>query len=92
MPIFKCHYMDEHTFVVMTTNTIWRDATPITPAQVKEYLGGAAPIVECPVSKGEWRANFAPEIIVWSGTPEGRKMAELLAAQLTICVAGRWPT
>ena len=91
MPLFKCDYTDNQT-LVMVVKTIWRDATPVTPAQVAEYLKGAAPIVECPVSKETWHAYLAPEIIAYPGTPEGRNMAELLAAQLIICAAGLWPT
>ena len=57
----------------------------LTDPAIRRALGAAAPVIAYAEREGDG-------VLVSPLTPDGDRLARLLAAQLTLCAAGLWPT
>lgn len=78
-------HMDTHNqLVILRPPTREHPALSVDRAHLSEVLGGAVPVID-----------YAEDVrgrLVFPVSPEGSRLAACLAAQLTLCAAGLWPT
>ena len=74
----QCVLIVEHAPTSVTLAAVTRD-------RAAAVLGAAAPVIAYAEREGDG-------VLVSPLTPDGDRLARLLAAQLTLCAAGLWPT
>ena len=74
----QCVLIVEHAPTSITLAAVTRD-------RAAAVLGAATPVIAYAEREGDG-------VLVFPLTPDGDRLARLLAAQLTLCAAGLWPT
>lgn len=82
--MYQIHLDNSYNVVILRPPTREHPAVSVDRTHLAEVLGGVAPVI---VYAEDERGR-----LVFPMSPEGDRLARCLAAQLTLCAAGLWPT
>ena len=82
--MYSIHTDSHSKIVILCPRRLWGRALSVDREHLAAVLGDVAPVIAY--------AEDERGRVVFPMNPEGDRLARCLAAQLTLCAAGLWPT